>query len=151
MIILSRRYEMEVAHHLNYGVPDSHPCRRLHGHRYILVVRIAGEPAEDGMLVEYAFIDAAIRPVVKLVDHHDLNTLVDRCSTKEAAAVSLNPTVELLAQWFARRLELLASVRSTGGDRPSGLRLESLTLEEDSRSSVEWRPTVAPSFSGPFR
>lgn len=140
MIILSRRYEIEAAHQLTAGVPENHKCRRLHGHRYILTVRIAGEPAADGMLVEYSYVDAAVRPVVKLVDHHDLNSLNERCSTPQAAAVAQNPTVELLAQWFATRLALLASVRSPGADLPSALRLESLTLEEDSQSSVEWRP-----------
>ncbi len=92
------------------------------------------------MLVEYAFVDAAVRPIIKMVDHHDTNSLNERCSTKEAAAVAKNPTVELLVQWFAARLALLASVRSPGADLPCALRLESLTLEEDSRSSVEWRP-----------
>lgn len=140
MIILSRRYEMESAHQLTDGVPANHKCRRLHGHRYILTVRISGEAAADGMLVEYAFVDAAVMPVVKLCDHHSLNTLNERCSTKEAAAVAKNPTVELLIGWFAARLALLASVRSPGADLPSALRLESLTLEEDSRSSVEWLP-----------
>lgn len=139
MIILSRRYEMEAAHQLTAGVPSGHPCRRLHGHRYVMTIRISGNVAADGMIVEYAFIDAAVRPIVKLVDHHDLNSLDQRCSTKEAAAVAANPTVELLALWLATRLQLLESVRSPGGDLPSDIRLESITVEEDSRASVEWR------------
>jgi hypothetical protein len=92
------------------------------------------------MLVEYGVIDATVVPIVKLVDHHDLNTLNERCSTKEAAAVAVNPTVELLAEWFAVRLPLLASTRTRGADLPTDLAFDSLMLEEDSRASVEWRP-----------
>lgn len=140
MIILSRRYEIEAAHHLTDGVREGHKCRRVHGHRYILTIRISGNVAPDGMLAEYDVIDATVKPIVRLVDHHDLNTLNERCSTAMAAKVANNPTVELLIQWFAERLALVASVRSPGADLPSELRLESLTLEEDSQSSVEWRP-----------
>lgn len=103
-------------------------------------MRVSGDVAEDGMLVEYGVIDATVVPVVKLVDHHDLNSLDARCSTNEAKAVASNPTVELLARWFAVRLPLLASTRTAGADLPAVLRFDSLTLEEDSRASVEWRP-----------
>lgn len=103
-------------------------------------MRVSGDVAADGMLVEYGVIDATVVPVVKLVDHHDLNSLSERCSTQEAAAVAANPTVELLAQWFAARLRLTASMRTPGADLPGGLVLDSLTIEEDSRASVEWRP-----------
>lgn len=138
---LSRRYEIEAAHQLTAGVPENHKCRRLHGHCYVLKIRIEGEPAPDGMLVEYGVIDATVVPIVKLVDHYDLNTLDQRCSTMEAAAVAKNPTVELLAQWFGARLMLLDSLRTGGADMPPGqrLRFHSLKLREDARSSVKWK------------
>lgn len=139
MIVLSRRYELEVAHHLTAGVPPNHKCRRLHGHRYILTIRVSGPLDADGILVEYADLDAIVKPIIRMIDHHDLNTLNERCSTKQAAAVAENPTVERLAEWFAHRLQLLHSARAPGSDLPSQHALESLTLEEDSRSSVEWR------------
>ena len=141
MIVLSRRYEMEVAHQLTAGVPEHHKCRRLHGHRYVLVIRIRGPLDPDGILIEYADLDAIVKPIIRMVDHHSLNTLNERCSTAQAAAVAANPTVERLADWFATRLQLLHSARAPGADLPSQHALDYLTLEADSRSSVEWRPS----------
>jgi 6-pyruvoyltetrahydropterin/6-carboxytetrahydropterin synthase len=134
---LLRRYELEVAHMLTAGVPERHKCRRLHGHRYVLTIGISGEPGADGMLIEYANLDRVVKPIVDAVDHHCLNEisgvargLSARCSTKAAAAVQENPTVENLLAWFADRLQFLREPR---------WRLCSIRLEEDSQSSVEWR------------
>ena len=135
MIGLYRVYEMEVSHYLTDGVPERHKCRRVHGHRYVMEIELEGTPGEDGMLVEYGAIDATVKPIVALVDHYDLNTLDQRCSTPEAAAVAKNPTVELLLVWFLTRLGLLASVRPATVSR-----LSSIQIGEDSRTGVRWPP-----------
>jgi 6-pyruvoyltetrahydropterin/6-carboxytetrahydropterin synthase len=135
-VTLRRIYEFESAHRLTGGLPETHPCRRPHGHSYQLTVWVGGQVDEDGFLIEYADLDKIIRPLWLMVDHHDLNTLLERCSTDEAALVSLNPTIERLVAWWARRLEGL--VRSAAQGRP--LFLKRLLLREDSRSSMEWTP-----------
>lgn len=132
-ILLRRRYEAEVAHQLRAGVPEGHPCRRLHGHRYVVHVEITGPIGEDGMIVEYAELDRKVMPVIALIDHHDLNSLSERCTTEEAARVAANPTVELLASWLGRRL------RDAFGE-DSKATVVFIDVEEDSRSSVRWLP-----------
>lgn len=137
IVHLEREYEMEVGHHLTAGVPDGHKCRRQHGHRYVLTVEVSGELDTDGMLIEYADLDAVIKPLVAKVDHHDLNTLRERCSTAIAEAVSCNPTVERLVCWFVDRLALVASARQA-----APLTLQRVSIREDSRSKALWvRPT----------
>ena len=46
---LERTYEAEAAHQLSAGVPDGHPCKRLHGHRYIFTVTIIGDVDLDSV------------------------------------------------------------------------------------------------------
>ena len=84
----------EAAHRLP-NVPEGHKCARLHGHSYR--VRITVEGAVDphtGMLVDYADIKAAWRPLHERLDHHYLNDI----------AGLENSTSEVLALWIWRRL-----------------------------------------------
>ena len=131
---LYRCYDLECAHQLTGGLPDAHRCRRLHGHRYELRIVVSGELDEHGVLIEYGDLDTVILPVLRLADHHSLNTMTERCSTPEAAELAANPTVERFAAWLGTRLEgLIRSARGAGR-----LRLSRLELAEDSRSGAIW-------------
>jgi 6-pyruvoyl tetrahydropterin synthase/QueD family protein len=84
---LEREYVAEIAHQLSAGVPEGHPCRRLHGHRYEIVVTIIGDVnPETGMILEYAEIDRRVHEVFDLLDHRFINFL------GEEAAVTTDPT-----------------------------------------------------------
>lgn len=73
---LTRKYEAEAAHQLSAGVPEGHPCRRLHGHRYEIWVTIIGDVnPETGMVLEYNEIDRRVFEVLDLVDHRFINLL----------------------------------------------------------------------------
>lgn len=128
---LFRRYEVEAAHQLSAGVPEGHQCRRLHGHRYLVTVgvELVGQMI-DGMVVEYADIDAKVWAVLGLVDHHFLNTLSDRAvvAMEQAREVSKNSTVENFAVWVLKALHLVFESR---------VRVCTVRIEEDSRSVVE--------------
>lgn len=138
MISIVREYTLEVAHRLTAGVPERHKCRRPHGHRYEVEIEIGGDLDEYGMLAEYGEIDATVKPILALVDHHDMNGLADRCSTAEARAISANPTVERLAAWLGHRLALLKSVR-----QEQSIRVLSISVREDPRAKAVWRPDTA--------
>lgn len=139
IIELTRRYTAECAHRLTAGVPEGHMCRRLHGHMYVIEISVAGEVAPDGMLAEYGLIDRIVKPVVGLINHHDLNTLDARCSTPAARAVAENPTVELLLHWLVERSRLLGSARPGFVERLSCIR-----IQEDPDSWVTWPPRARP-------
>lgn len=134
-ITLWRRYEIEAAHQLAAGVPEGHKCRRLHGHRYVITLGLRGPVnPETGMVLEYADFDSQVWPILKRIDHYSLNTLNERHSTSAAQAVSDNPTVELLCVWLVEALGFLRP-----HSRDLGFRLVGVRIEEDSRSSVEWK------------
>jgi 6-pyruvoyltetrahydropterin/6-carboxytetrahydropterin synthase len=87
---LERQYRFEAAHFLPH-VADSHPCRRMHGHSYVIGVTVAGYAGEEsGWVVDFADIDAVIEPLCDQLDHRLLNE-IDGLE---------NPTSEVLAEWF---------------------------------------------------
>jgi 6-pyruvoyltetrahydropterin/6-carboxytetrahydropterin synthase len=91
---LERSYRFEAAHFLP-KVPPGHKCARMHGHSYAIDVAIEGETdPERGWVIDFADIDEAASPLVRLLDHQVLNEI-------EGLA---NPTSELLALWWWQRL-----------------------------------------------
>lgn len=91
---LERSYRFEAAHHLPHSA-ESHPCRRLHGHSYRVEVTVTGlADQQSGWVIDFADIDAVVKPVCAQLDHQLLN---------EVAGLE-NPTSEMLAAWMWERL-----------------------------------------------
>jgi 6-pyruvoyltetrahydropterin/6-carboxytetrahydropterin synthase len=89
-----REFTFEAAHRLPH-VPAGHKCGRLHGHSYRVEVHVAGEvDPVTGMVIDFAEIKAAFRPLADRLDHYYLNEV-------EGLA---NPTSENLARWIWDRL-----------------------------------------------
>ena len=91
---LVRTYRIDAAHRLP-GLPPEHKCSRMHGHGYLVEVRVRGPVGEEsGWVMDFADVDAVARPVVEALDHRCLN---------EVEGLE-NPTAELLAKWIWDRL-----------------------------------------------
>ena len=101
---LVRDYRFEAAHRLP-RLPESHKCRRLHGHSFKFEVKVAGQvDPHTGFLVDFGDVDAVVMPLVDRLDHFYLN---------EIEGLE-NPTSEILAGWLWARLKpglpMLASI-----------------------------------------
>ena len=91
---LTKSFDFEAAHWLP-TFPEGHKCRRLHGHSFRIDVIVAGDvPPEQGYLVDFGQLKAAIAPVELQLDHYLLN---------EIPGLE-NPTAENLARWIWDRL-----------------------------------------------
>lgn len=91
---LVRKFQFEAAHFLP-NVPDGHKCARLHGHSFIIELRLRGSlDANLGWVMDFADVKAAFQPLYDQLDHHFLNDI-------EGLE---NPTSEILAIWIWDRL-----------------------------------------------
>ncbi|MBK1729878.1 6-carboxytetrahydropterin synthase [Halorhodospira halophila] len=78
-----RAFRFEAAHRLPY-VPEGHPCGRMHGHGYLVVLEAAGGDPEA--------LGEAWAPLGQALDRACLNDFLD------------NPTSELIAVWLWEQL-----------------------------------------------
>ncbi len=89
-MLLTRRYRFEAARRLD-RLPPSHPCSRLHGSSFSVVVQIEGEPDDNvGWIMDFADLDAVVGKVIGRLDHRYLN---------EIAGLE-SPTTERLTRWL---------------------------------------------------
>lgn len=133
-VILWRRYDIEAAHQLTEGVPETHKCRRLHGHRYVVHIGVKGPIASDGpgMVIESSDLDTQVLPILRVIDHWNLNTLHERVPGPITLACAQNPTVERLCVWLVHSLGFMRQPQCP-------FKLCGVRVEEDSRSCAEWR------------
>jgi len=108
MIELSQRFSFDAAHHLDAGAAEN---RRMHGHSFYVEVTLRGEPdPKTGFLRDFGEIDAILKQVRDLLDHHLLNEVQGLGS----------PTLENLARFiFVRAKAALPEVARVRIERPS--------------------------------
>lgn len=101
MYEISKTYAFEAAHHID-TLPEGHKCKRPHGHSYKAEFVIACEQLNGhGFVMDFADIDQAVQPLIKQLDHRDLNEVFDNVPL----------TSEFLAGWLFYE----ADIRISGG------------------------------------
>lgn len=78
------------ASHVLAGLPEEHPCSRLHGHNYVITVELGVRKTKDltgpGFVQDYRELDIIKNFIDNTLDHRHLNDVFD-----------FNPTAELMA------------------------------------------------------
>ncbi|ACA20851.1 queuosine biosynthesis protein QueD [Methylobacterium sp. 4-46] len=102
---ITQAFTFEAAHWLP-NVPETHRCRRMHGHSYRVELTLDGPvDPRTGWVVDFFDVESAFAPLLAELDHHCLN---------EVPGLE-NPTAEHIAIWIWRRarpaLPALASVK----------------------------------------
>lgn len=104
MMKLKQHFQIESARFLPHLASD-HPCSRLHGHSFKIILSITGPviPPKQWVM-DYHEINLIVLPILKLIDHRVLN---------EVEGLE-NPTSEVLARWIydkvKEKIPLLTSV-----------------------------------------
>jgi 6-pyruvoyltetrahydropterin/6-carboxytetrahydropterin synthase len=95
MFEIFKEFTFDAAHHLAANVDANHRYARLHGHSFQVTVFFRGGPdPRTGWVADFADLDAAIRPVRDLLDHHYLNDVEGHHQ----------PTLEAISRWIFERL-----------------------------------------------
>lgn len=104
---ISKEFRFSASHRLD-GLPEEHPCGRLHGHNYVVELELSA-PSDGldstGFVRDYGDLGAFSTWLDSAVDHRHLNEVVD----------GLNPSAENLSRWlydrWSTRYPELTSVR----------------------------------------
>ncbi len=88
-----KRFRFEAAHRLP-NVHEGHPCGRMHGHGFEVVLHVRQNVSSMDMGVQFETLEAAWHPL-----HQRLN----RACLNEVAGLE-NPTSEMIARWIWRVL-----------------------------------------------
>lgn len=76
MFKISKQFSFSAAHAL-HGLPDSHPCSRLHGHNYVVTVHLrAPELNETGFVRDYTELKPIKEYIDTYLDHRNLNDIL---------------------------------------------------------------------------
>ena len=86
MYTISKRFEFDAAHILD-GMPKGHPCGRLHGHSYIVIIHLQSPIlTKEGFVQDYGDLKPFKEYIDGTLDHQFLNDVL-----------MMNPTAELIA------------------------------------------------------
>lgn len=98
MYEITKDFHFSYSHRLD-GLPDDHPCSRLHGHNAIVRLHLASSTLDaTGFVIDYRALDKFKTFIDDKFDHQHANDRVD-----------FNPTSENLCRYIyeqARRMRL---------------------------------------------
>jgi 6-pyruvoyltetrahydropterin/6-carboxytetrahydropterin synthase len=81
MYRIEKEFHFSSAHQLK-GLPESHPCSRLHGHNYIMKVVLESNSLNDvGFVVDYRELEMIKNYVDNVLDHRNLNDIFPDINT----------------------------------------------------------------------
>jgi 6-pyruvoyltetrahydropterin/6-carboxytetrahydropterin synthase len=113
---ITQAFTFEAAHRLP-NVPETHRCRRMHGHSYRIELRLEGPvDPHTGFVVDFFDVEKAFGPLLARLDHSCLN---------EIEGLE-NPTAENIAVWIWQ------------GAKPSLPQLAAVTVYETPQCRAEY-------------
>lgn len=102
MYKISKQFSFSASHVLE-GLPDTHPCSRLHGHNYVVTVYLKSDVLNEvGFIKDYRELSCIKDYIDNTLDHRHLNDIFKINPTAENIAYSLFKIfVEMVSQVYA--------------------------------------------------
>jgi 6-pyruvoyltetrahydropterin/6-carboxytetrahydropterin synthase len=87
MFEISKEFRFSASHQL-HGLSDGHPCSRVHGHNYVVVVNLESKVLDNnGFVKDYGELKPIKEYIDTFLDHRHLNDIFE-----------FNPTAENIAK-----------------------------------------------------
>lgn len=116
MFTISKEFHFSASHKLE-GLPEDHPCSRLHGHNYVVTLTLSSPTRDEvGFVLDYRKLDRFKRFIDDTYDHRHLNDIFE-----------VNPTAENMAERF-----YLEAVKQL----PSFVKVQSVTVQETPKTAA---------------
>ncbi|WP_326688899.1 MULTISPECIES: 6-carboxytetrahydropterin synthase [unclassified Streptomyces] len=93
MLTITKEFHFSASHVLD-RLPSWHPCARMHGHNYIVVLELSArreDLTDAGFVRDYRELDTFKKWMDETLDHRHLN---------EAMGGGISPSAENLAAWI---------------------------------------------------
>lgn len=101
---ISKDFEFSASHVLS-GLPEGHPCGRVHGHNFVVRVVLEAEKLNEvGFVLDYRDMSALKEYVDGVLDHRHLNDIVEFNPTSENMCRHLFYWCKDLRGWPIKRL-----------------------------------------------
>lgn len=76
MYKISKQFSFSAAHSLD-GLPEDHPCTRVHGHNYLVTVHLRSTALDEkGFVKDYNELKVVKEYIDKHIDHRNLNDIM---------------------------------------------------------------------------
>jgi len=96
MFTITKEFTFSASHQLD-GLPEEHPCSRLHGHNYVIKVELKNAVLNNvGFVYDYRGMDIIKKWIDDNLDHKHLNHVLD-----------FNPTAENMAEYFYNKFQTM--------------------------------------------
>lgn len=106
MYRIRKEFHFSAAHQLTH-LPDGHPCARLHGHNYKVVIELESYKLDkNGFVVDYGDLNPLKEYIDDKLDHRNLNDVMEEYTTAENIAKHL---YDLCAAWWPQTRRVFVS------------------------------------------
>lgn len=76
MFKISKEFSFSAAHSL-FGLPEDHPCSRLHGHNYVVTIHLKSDKLnQQGFVRDYNELKIVKEYINTKLDHRNLNDIM---------------------------------------------------------------------------
>lgn len=119
MYTIKKEFTFCASHNLECLAPE-HPCSRIHGHNYQVIVELKSETLnEAGFVTDYRELDTIKDWINTVLDHQHLND-----------QIPVNPTAENIAHYLFKVF------------KEAYPQLSAITVQETPKTSARYEPTI---------
>lgn len=109
LTVIAKDFHWEMAHRLPFHEGG---CKNLHGHSYKVRVELAGNPDNNGMVMDYFDLKTLVAPIIERLDHAFICDTTDSIMVDffqfhplKVVYVDFPTTAENIALYFLREIE----------------------------------------------
>ena len=89
MYTISKEFHFSASHRLR-GLAEGHPCGRMHGHNYIIIVELQSYDVDEvGFVEDYGKLNDIKQYIDNMLDHRHLNDIIAGNPTAENIAKTI--------------------------------------------------------------